>query len=176
MCGMENGDGVTTSSFNFTVFTGDTVPNRELGPNRDHTTNASSGGFLYWNRNLPFAIEDFGAVRPSKTIEENSNMCVRFAYYVKSLAVNKNGTTLVMGARGCYAASLWVLLLNDSHGWQVATVSVANFPCSTTFYLSVQQAEPVEVSVAFDDIDIVQCSSFNSTTNIISQQTIVYNG
>ena len=39
--------------------TGDTIPNRKLGPTRDHTTNSSSGGFVYWNQQLPYTDNRF---------------------------------------------------------------------------------------------------------------------
>jgi hypothetical protein len=165
MCDMENGDNAYPSAFNFTVLTGDSVPNRNLGPTRDHTSNSTSGAFLYWNRELPFVPWDNGTVHPLKTIEENVGLCVRFAYYVKSLGVNKNGTILTLKLDGCYKASLWVRILDDSQGWQVATVNVGNFVCPVTFYFFVQQSDPVTVSVAFDDVDIRQCNSFNSTTD-----------
>ncbi|CAF4349964.1 unnamed protein product [Rotaria sp. Silwood2] len=85
MCDMTNGDQFTKPTFNFTVMTGDTIPDRSLGPTRDHTSNSSSGGFIYWNRQLPFIPGDNGVVEPSKTIQQNTGMCVRFAYYVKML-------------------------------------------------------------------------------------------
>jgi hypothetical protein len=164
MCDMDNGDSFTEPTYNFTVFTGDTVPNEDLGPTRDHTSNSTSGGFLYWNRQLPFTARDFGEVHPSTTIVQNLGMCVQFAYYVKSLAVNKNGTTLSISAGGCYATRLWYQSLDDSQGWQVVIVPVAEFACAETFYFAVNQREPIPVSVAFDDIEIDQCSSFLPTT------------
>lgn len=182
MCNMVNGDRYSEPTFNFTVMTGDTIPNRDLGPTRDHTTNSSSGGFLYWNRELPFRSGDNGFVRTSKSVEQNTAMCVRFAYYVKSLAVNKNATSLVVSTGGCYAAFLWSQAMDDSQGWQVAIAPVLNYACAETFYFNVNQQELVEVSVAFDDIEIAQCSSFDpittttvtttSTTPITSTQTI----
>ena len=90
MSGMSNNDRFTKPTFNFTVLTGNTIPHPRLGPPRDHTTNSSSGGFLYWNRNLPYTSQDFGSVHSSRTIEQNSDMCVKFAYYVKSATVNNN--------------------------------------------------------------------------------------
>jgi hypothetical protein len=165
MCDMANGDRFTKPTYNFTVLTGDTIPNKNLGPTRDHTNNSSSGGFLYWNRQLPFSARDFGEVRPSTTIEQNLGMCVRFAYYVKSLAVNKNVTTLSISAGGCYGTSLWYQSLDDSQGWQIVVVPVAEFACAETFYFSVSQREPIPVSVAFDDIEIDQCSSFSANND-----------
>jgi len=164
ICNMENTDDNTPPSFNFTTFTGDTVPNKELGPIRDHTSNSSSGGFIYWNQQLPFISGDTGFIRPLKRIDQNFGMCVRFAYYVKSSAVNKNGTKLILRGGGCYGKEMWINSLDDSLGWQVATVPVEKFACMERFYFRVSQIEPVPVSVAFDDIEIAQCPSFDPTT------------
>ncbi|CAF4957622.1 unnamed protein product, partial [Rotaria magnacalcarata] len=57
---------------NFSIFTGETIPNPELGPTRDHTTNSSSGGFLLWNRTLPYTSKDFGTVDQTPTILQNT--------------------------------------------------------------------------------------------------------
>ncbi len=168
---INNDDRMSPPTFNFTVFTGDTVPNRELGPTRDHTNNSTSGGFLYWNRELPFTSTDFGRVYPSTTIEQNLGMCVKFAYYVKSLAVNKNGTTLGISTGGCYGASLWYHSLDDSQGWQTVIVPVKNSACAETFYFGVNQRQPIPVAVAFDDIEIDQCSSISPTTTTSSTTT-----
>ncbi|CAF1096941.1 unnamed protein product, partial [Rotaria sordida] len=171
MCDMENGDRFTTPKFNFTLMTGDTIPNRNLGPTRDHTSNSSSGGFLYWNRQLPFIPGDNGMITTSKSIEQNTGMCIRFAYYVKSLAVNKNATNLMLSTGGCYGATRWYVSMDDSQGWQVVKAPVLQFACAETFYFSVYQDEPIEVSVAFDDIEIAQCSSFNPPTTTTTATT-----
>ncbi|CAF1415883.1 unnamed protein product [Rotaria sordida] len=82
------------STFNFTVFTSNTIPDQELGPVRDHTSNSTSGGFLYWNQYLPVNASDQGRVYLSKTIEQNNGMCIQLACYVKSKVVNKNTTMI----------------------------------------------------------------------------------
>ncbi|CAF3080686.1 unnamed protein product [Rotaria sp. Silwood2] len=171
MCDMTNGDQFTKPTFNFTVMTGDTIPDRSLGPTRDHTSKSSSGGFIYWNRQLPFIPGDNGVVEPSKTIQQNTGMCVRFAYYVKSVVVNRNATSLMLSTGGCYGASPWYRSMDDSQGWQVATVPVLQFACAETFYFSVSQREPFAVSVAFDDIEIAQCSSFDPPTTTTLRTT-----
>ncbi|UJR32376.1 hypothetical protein I4U23_019838 [Adineta vaga] len=108
MCNMINdADTSVSSRFNFTVFNGETLPDKELGPSRDHTTNSTTGGFLYWNRNLPFTAKDVGRVYQSTSIAQNLGMCVKFSYYVKSATVRKNGTQISLSAGGCYGASLW---------------------------------------------------------------------
>jgi hypothetical protein len=172
MCDMTNGDQFTTPTFNFTTVTGDTVPNRDLGPVRDHTNNSTTGGFLYWNRQLPFTSQDFGRVQPSITILQNLGMCISFAYYAKSTAVNKNGTLLSVSSGGCYGKQIWSLNLDDSQGWQTVVVSLPAFACAETFYFSVVQSNPIPVSVAFDDIEIDQCDTFISTTTTTTASTI----
>ena len=171
MCDMENGDGFSKPTFNFTVVTGDTMPNPDLGPTRDHTSNSSTGGFLYWDRQLPFTTSDQGRVHPANTILQNFGMCLRFAYYVNSTAVDKNGTVVSVSAGGCYATGLWSVNLDDSQGWQLAVIPMLAFTCAETFYFDVWQVEPVPVSVAFDDIEIAQCKSFEPTTTTVSTTT-----
>lgn len=173
MCGMINGDVSPRHqpTFNYTVYTGETVPNKDLGPTRDHTSNSTTGGFLYLDQKLPFTVTDYGVVYPPKTIEQNFGMCVRFAYYVKSTAINKNGTTVSVSPGGCYAATLWYRSLDDSQGWQTVVVPVLNYACAETFYFDVNQVEPTYVSVAFDDIEIDQCSTFDPTTTTSTTTT-----
>ena len=171
LCDMVNGDQFTTPTCNFTVVTGDTVPNRELGPLRDHTSNASTGGFLYWNRQLPFTARDFGRLSTSTTILQNLGMCVRFAYYVKSLAANKNGTRLGLSVGGCYAQNLWYASLDDSQGWQTALLPLGAYNCRETLYFDVSQVDLIPVSVAFDDIVVDQCSTFAPTTTTTTTTT-----
>jgi hypothetical protein len=171
MCDMINDNQGSPSQYNFTVFTGDTVPNKDLGPTRDHTSNSTSGGFLYWNQSLPYTATDFGRVYTSKTVEQNLGMCVKFAYYVKSKAINKNGTTVSMSPGGCYAKMLWYQSLDDSQGWQTVVVPVLNYACAETFYFDVGQRLPTAVSVAFDDIQIDQCSTLIPTTTTTSTTT-----
>jgi hypothetical protein len=179
-CGLVNGNSFSTPTYNFTLVTGDTVPNRQLGPTRDHTNNASSGGFIHWNQQLPFTSKDTGVVNPVKPIQQNLGMCIRFAYYVKSLGTSRNGTHLSLATAGCYATYLWTKSMDDSEGWQVVTIPVLGYPCAETLSPSVVQVEPVPVSVAFDDIEIAQCSTFDppttstittSTTSTISSKT-----
>ncbi|CAF3813716.1 unnamed protein product [Adineta steineri] len=172
MCDMTNGDRISPPpTFNFTVMTGETIPNRELGPTRDHTSNSTTGGFLYWNQQLPFTSKDVGRVHPSTTIEQNFGMCIKFAYYVKSLAVNKNGTQVSISAGGCYGAYLWMQALDDSQGWQTVIIPVLKFACGETFYFDVYQSLPIAVSVAFDDIEIDQCSYLIPTTTTSTTTT-----
>lgn len=163
MCTLVNDDQISRSTINFQYANGMIIPNPNLGPNTDHTKNSSSGGFVYWNRTLPFVPGDSGRMKTLKSFEQTSGTCIRFAYYVKSTSMNNNGTMLSLSIGGCYATTLWSISLDDSHGWQSATASVLAFTCSVTFYFDVIQKIPVEVSVAFDDIQVAQCKTLNNS-------------
>jgi hypothetical protein len=152
LCGMDNGDeSFPLPSYNFVVFSGDTVPKRNLGPTRDHTNNLTTGGFLYWNQALPFVPAATGVVHPNMTVELNSGMCFQFAYYVNSLAMNKNGTTVILSTTGCVSGQLWSRSLDNSQGWQTVSVPVSYYTCREKFYFIVSQQVPIDVSVAFDN-------------------------
>lgn len=158
-------------TYNFTVFTGETVPHKELGPTRDHTTNSTTGGFIYWDQHTPYTTTDSGLVCTSETVSQNAGMCIKFAYYVKSAAKNKNGTQLGLTTGGCYGATLWGVLLDDSQGWQLVIVPVKNYACPESYYFSVYQLTLAAVAVAFDDIEVDQCSSLIPTTTTTSTST-----
>jgi hypothetical protein len=171
-CGMENGDeSFPLPSYNFLVFSGDTVPKPNLGPTRDHTNNLTTGGFLYWNQALPFVPVATGIIRPNKTIEHNSGMCFQFAYYVNSLAINKNGTTVILSTNGCADGQLWNQSLDNSQGWQVVSVPVSNYACREKLYFMVYQQVPIDVSVAFDDIIVQQCGAPPPTSSMTTDST-----
>ncbi|CAF3595309.1 unnamed protein product [Rotaria sp. Silwood1] len=171
MCEMENGEGSIIPTHNFTVVTGDTVPNRKLGPIRDHTSNSSTGGFIYWDRHLPFTSTDLGYIHPPKPMVVDLSMCIRFAYYIKSSIDNRNGTTLAVTVGGCHGSSLWHIYTDDSQGWQVIILPVPNVVCMESFYFTVYQQPPVEVSVALDDIAIEHCNTLSPTTTTTSTAT-----
>ncbi|CAF1253193.1 unnamed protein product [Rotaria sordida] len=171
MCEMENGDRSIRPTHNFTIVTGDTVPNRKLGPTRDHTSNSSTGGFIYWDRQLPFAPTDLGYIHPPKPMVVDLSMCIRFAYYIKSSIDNKNGTTLGLTDGGCSGSTLWYIYTDDSQGWQVIILPVPNVVCMESFYFTVYQQPPVVVAVALDDIAIEHCSTLSPTTTSISTTT-----
>ncbi|CAF4026040.1 unnamed protein product [Rotaria sordida] len=173
MCEMENGDRSIRPTHNFTIVTGDTVPNRKLGPTRDHTSNSSTGGFIYWDRQLPFAPTDLGYIHPPKPMVVDLSMCIRFAYYIKSSIDNKNGTTLGLTDGGCFGSTLWYIYTDDSQGWQVIILPVPNVVCMESFYFTVYQQPPVVVAVALDDIAIEHCSTLSPTTTSISTTTTV---
>jgi len=171
MCDMITDEEIST--FNFTVFTGDTIPDPELGPTRDHTNNSTSGGFLYWDQHLPVDKNDRGRVNLSKTIEQNTGMCIKFAYYVKSeLVVNNDTTVIRVSSDGYSNTRLWYQSLYDSQGWQIALVPVSKVAGAVTFYFDVYALQPTLAAVAFDDIEIDQCSSFIPTTTSISTTAI----
>ncbi len=103
---MVNEDRFPQVIYNFTIVTGKTVSHRELGPLRDHISNSTTGGFIYWDRHLPFISGDYGNVRSSKPVEVNFGMCIQFAYYIKSSIDNKNGTSLALTTGGCFVVSI----------------------------------------------------------------------
>ena len=169
MCEMANDQ--TSSTLNFTVLTGDTIPDQELGPIRDHTNNSTFGGFLYWDQQLSVNISDKGRAYLSKTIEKNSGMCIRFAYYVKSKLVNKNTTIIRLSSDESSGTGLWYQSLADSEGWQIALIPLGNVATAVRFYFDVYRLESILTSIAFDDIEIDQCSSFEPTTTSTSTTT-----
>ncbi|CAF0969146.1 unnamed protein product [Rotaria sordida] len=169
MCDMINDE--KTSTFNFTIFIGQTIPDQQLGPARDHTNNSTFGGFLYWYQHLPVNTSDRGRVYLSKTIEQNTGMCIKFAYYVKSKLANKNTTVIRLSGDGYSSTGLWYRSLDDSQGWQVALVPLNKVANAITFYFDVYRLEPVLTAVAFDDIEIDQCSSLIPTTTSTSTTT-----
>lgn len=172
MCVMQNNDGFFQTTYNFTVLTGDTVPNNTLGPLQDHTNNSVSGGFMYWNQHLPYISGASGVVYSSKPMQSNLGMCIQFAYYVKSSIDNQNGTTISLLTGGCLGSQIWSQSLDDSHGWQVVTIPAPNVACMITYYFWANQKQLVPVSVAFDDIVIEQCNTLPSTTTtVISTST-----
>jgi hypothetical protein len=171
MCEMRNVATSSKTASNFTLLAGDAVPNKNLGPTRDHTSNSTAGGFLYWNRQFPFTSADSGSVFTSTRMVPNFDMCVTFAYYVKSAALNKSGTTLTLSASGCMTYVLWSQSLDDSQGWQTATVRAIDYLCESTYYFAVHQTQSVSASVAFDDIEIDQCSARVPTTTTTTKTT-----
>ncbi|UJR24016.1 hypothetical protein I4U23_026981 [Adineta vaga] len=172
MCSLQN-DAQMNSANNFTVFTGDTVPDRELGPLMDHTSNSSTGGFAYWNQSSPPTFGNYGRLILKKEILQNFGICIRFAYFVNSTAKYRKATKLSIYGSDCYSRELWTLSLDDSHEWQIVTVSLPKFACNVQFSFSVSQGESVPISVAFDDIEFVQCYPFlpTTTTTVITNTT-----
>ncbi|CAF1372073.1 unnamed protein product [Adineta ricciae] len=142
MCEMMNDK---NSTLNFTTSTGDTIPDQELGPARDHTHNSTSAGFLYWNQNLSaVSANDRGRVYLSKKILQNT---------VIRLSSDESSSTV-----------LWYQVLSDSQGWQIALVPLTNITSAITYSFEVYRLEPTLTAVAFDDIEIDQCSSVIPTT------------
>jgi len=174
-CGIKNDDGSSVlPSYDFSVYTGDTVPKADLGPTRDHTNNSTIGGFIYWNQQLPFVPRATGFIDLDKTIEQNSGMCIQFAYYVKSLAINKNSTTLSLFASDNRNQWVWRRSLDDSQGWQIVTITMSNDVRKGKFYFIVNQHVNTDISVAFDDITVQQCVTLpfiSTTTTTTTVQT-----
>jgi len=143
-----------------------------LGPMRDHTKNSTVGGFLYWNQNLPFLPRATGFINLDKAIEQNSDMCIQFAYYVKSSAINKNGTKLFLFPSDYRTQWLWSRSLDDSQGWQIVTIALPDAIRKENFYIIVNQQVATDVSVAFDDITVQQCAALPFVTTTTTTTTI----
>ncbi|CAF2557386.1 unnamed protein product [Rotaria sp. Silwood2] len=171
MCGMMSAARSSKTVFNFTLSTGNTIPDKNLGPTRDHTTNSTSGGFLYWDRHQPLTSTDYGTIYTSTVIVENFHLCVKFAYYVKSTAINKNGTTIILFSSHSISQIIWFRSLDDSQGWQTVIAPVYDYLYDKTFSFYVNQTQSVPVSVAFDDIEIDQCTTLTPTTTITTTTT-----
>ncbi|CAF1135503.1 unnamed protein product, partial [Didymodactylos carnosus] len=156
-CGMQNGDNDSSRppSNNFTVQSPNTIPDRDLlGPSFDHTTNSPNGSFLYWATSSPYMPSSHGRIR-TLIVQQNTDMYVRFAYYVKSTAQSQlNSTSLLVKTGGCYEAQLWLTVTDDSHGWKIVTIPVLTFACGETFFIDVSHQTPTAVAVALDDVQV----------------------
>ena len=161
---IDHADPASAPSYNFSVYSGETVPKPQLGPTRDHTTNTTGGAFLYWNQQLPFVPAATGWIDLVRLIEQTSGTCLQFAYYAKSSLVNKNATTLNLFASDSATQALWTQSLDDSEGWQLVTLAFPQIIIQRTFYFTVKQGILTDVSVAFDDIAIEQCPFLPFTT------------
>lgn len=162
MCNMFNDQG--SSTYNFTVLTPETIPNQELGPAQDHTSNSTTGGFLYWNNDIPGNSSDRGRIYVPKSIEQNSDMCIQFAYYVKSNMTNNNTVVIRLSNDANSNTILWYQTLFDSQGWQTVHLSLNKIAQVVQFYFEVYRIESALIAVAFDDIKIDQCNPIISTT------------
>jgi hypothetical protein len=100
-------------------------------------------------------------------------MCLKLAYYVNSTAVNKNGTTISINVAGCHSGLFWSLSLDDSQGWQTLIVPTSGRACPEKFYFGASQTVQIPVSVAFDDIEIDQCSFIIPTTTTTITASII---
>jgi len=168
MCGMQNGDIISprsSSVTNFTVQSPNTIPDENrLGPSFDHTTKSPNGSFLYWATSLPYTSSNHGRIR-TLTVQQNTGMCIQFAYYINSTAQSQsNSTWLVLIANGCYGGPLWSTITDDSHGWQMVTISASHFACGEAFFIDVIHESPTTVAVAIDDVQVDQCKTFDPTT------------
>ena len=165
-CGMQNGawyDPVPPL-YNFSIFTGLTVPDKELAPSVDHTTNSSSGGFVYWHRpaNGGHTARDGRLSTPIFELREH--LCLSFAYFIRSSASVNNGTYLVVDLKGCYATNLWVLNRDDTQGWQTDTIQLLDLTCNITIGFALSSSVADAVSVALDDVVVDTCPRYITTT------------
>ena len=151
--------------YNFSIFTGLTVPNKELAPSVDHTTNSSSAGFAYWHRPTDGEHTARDGRLSTPIFELREHMCLSFAYFIKSSASVSNGTYLVADLKGCYATNLWVLDRDDTLGWQTAEIQLLDLTCNITIGFTVSSAIANAVSVVLDDVVVDTCPRFVTTTS-----------
>lgn len=169
MCDMKNGIWYDPQIplYNFTVATGENVPDKELAPATDHTHNSSSGHYLYWHRPARSAHTSMDGRVSLPIFEQHKHLCLRFAYYINSSEVTKNNTMLVIYLKGCYTATLWGLHADDTQGWQTDEIQLNDVSCNVTISFDAWPDIYNAVSVALDDIVVDTCSRYLTTTTAI---------
>ncbi|CAF1026127.1 unnamed protein product [Adineta steineri] len=170
MCEMQNGVWFdpTPPLYNFSIATGQNVPDKELAPTVDHTYNSSSGHFAYWHRPSHALHTDVDGRLSIPIFELTKHMCLNFAYYVKSSESTRNTTFLAVAIKGCYTATLWVMHADDTQGWNTAEIQLLDLTCNVTIRFDVWPDIFNAVSVALDDIVIDICPRYETTTTSIS--------
>jgi hypothetical protein len=147
----------------FTVATGETLKDKTLGPEVDHTLNTSSGHFLYWYRpseNLRIRID--GVVH-TPTFQLQSNLCLNFSYYINSISNPDKLTALGVNMIGCAEGLIWSVKIVDSNGWQYVEVNLPQKTCISMLDFFVSSNSTGGVSVSVDDILIDICTSPTTT-------------
>lgn len=167
MCGMQNGAWFDPKLplYNFTIETGENVPDKELAPATDHTYNSSTGHFVYWHRPINATHTDMDGYLSTPMFELHEHMCLNFAYYVKSSNESiTNGTYLIVHLKGCYTTTLWVMHTDDTLGWKTAQIQLNDLTCNITISFDVSPNMLDAVSVALDDISVDICPRYKTTT------------
>ncbi|CAF1613361.1 unnamed protein product [Didymodactylos carnosus] len=159
--------------YNYTVYNGNTVPDKTLGPLFDHTTNSANGSFLYWDYRIPLQPQGLGRMN-TLPVEVDVRSCLRFSYYLKSRNLpGTNGTKLNINVGGCMATTLWSFIGDDSNGWQTATVPFKPYACSETFSFDIIQNNVVPIAYAIDDVMIGECQTLPTSTTTSTSTTTV---
>ena len=147
------------SPVNFTVVTGETVTDKALGPAVDHTLNKPSGHFLYWYRstqNLGVRVDGIVNIPAFILLP---NLCLNFAYYIKSMSTPDKLSALGVVLIGCSQGLVWSKKVIESQGWQVVQANLPNDQCSAMLSLFVSSNSTGGVSISVDDIFIDTCKS-----------------
>ena len=172
-CGIQNDytDLNPQSVIDYTMQTPNNINDRELGPRQ--TTGWSGDWFLYWSRSERTSQNLTTGQFKVPMIETNRDMCIRFAYFVNSTGVqlNENNTKIQVATRGCHETTLWSVELDSSVGWQLITMPLDHIACTQTVYFRITQQRPTRVAVAFDNIAITQCGTFNVLTTTTGSPT-----
>jgi hypothetical protein len=164
MCTMYN----AVTVVKFTVATGETLKDKILGPEFDHTLNTSLGHFLYWyrpNENLRIRLD---GVVYTPTFQLQPNLCLNFAYYINSISTPDKLTALGVDMIGCAKGLIWSVTTIDSNGWQAVEVNLPQKTCMSMLNFFVSSNSSGGVSVSMDDILIYICTGPPSTAAISS--------
>ncbi|UJR07076.1 hypothetical protein I4U23_011364 [Adineta vaga] len=149
---------------NFTLTTGENVPDKSLAPMTDHTYNTSSGHFAYWHQPLGSPHTDRDGCLSIPIFELHEHLCFNFAYYIKSMNSIRNGTVLTVSIKGCYSSTLWVIRTDDTLGWKTDRIQLLDLTCNVTIWFNIMADIKNSVSVALDDITIDTCPRYTTTT------------
>lgn len=162
------------STLKYTIQSPDTIADRELGPRQ--TTGWSGPWFLYWSRSEQTSSTLINGQVKTPVIETNRDMCIRFAYFVNSTGVqpNENNTKIHVITRGCETVLVWSLELDHSYGWQLITTNLPPIACTQTIDFQMTQQRPTRVAIAFDDITIAQCGTFDVLTTTVPPSTTTF--
>ncbi|CAF0839606.1 unnamed protein product [Didymodactylos carnosus] len=171
-CEMENDE---FNSYNFSVHTGETIPDKEMGPLVDHTSGTSSGSFIYWDFDPKILTNRINIhdIIQTLAVELNSGMCLRFSFYLKTSIIDDRSAEITLSVSGdsqCFENILWSRTFSgtnsSSRGWETVNLALAPIVCTSKFQFHINQSQetprPISVSFALDDILINQCSKLPS--------------
>jgi hypothetical protein len=159
MCGMAVGE----APDNFTVATGQSVSDKALGPLVDHTLATETGHFLYWYRPAQVLRVRLDGIISIPAFMLQPNLCLNFAYYIKSDSSPEKLTAIGVSMIGCLDGLIWSVKTIDSKGWQMVEKRLPEYSCPVmmTFFVSSNATSSVSVSV--DDIRIDACKTTTAT-------------
>ncbi|CAF1631772.1 unnamed protein product [Adineta ricciae] len=166
MCEMENGLWFDPQRpvHNFSLTSGELVPDKEIAPSKDHTYNTSSGHFAYWHQPFDSPHTNMDGCLSTPIFELTEHMCLTFAYYIKSVKVDRNGTVLSIYIKGCGFRPLWAVRTDDTLGWQTDEIPLVGYKCNVTIWFNIMANLKNSVSVALDDISVDICARYRTTT------------